>query len=41
MGFKELINSYNYYYPENQIVIENLPDYDLLMKDGVGKYLNN
>ncbi len=41
MGFIELLNSYNMYYPEKPIVIENLPDYNMLMEKGVGKYLNN
>jgi hypothetical protein len=41
MGFIELINSYNYYYPEMQIVVENLPDYDMIMENGVGEYLKN
>ncbi len=41
MGFIELINSYNYYSPEMQIAVENLPDYVLIMENGVGEYLNN
>lgn len=41
MGFIELINSYNYYYPEMQIAVENLPDYFSIMENGVGDYLNN
>jgi len=41
MGFIELINSYNMYYPEMSIIIENLPDYNLIMEKGVGKFLNN
>mgnify|MGYP007023826002 FL=1 len=40
-GFTELINSYNMYYPEKSIVIENLPDYNILMEKGVGEFLNN
>ena len=39
--FTELINSYNMYYPEKSIVIENLPDYNILMEKGVGEFLNN
>jgi hypothetical protein len=41
MGFIELINSYNMYYPEMTVGIENLPDYNMLMENGVGEYLNN
>ncbi len=41
MGVIELINSYNTYYPEMSIKIENLPDYNMIMKEGVGKFLNN
>ncbi|NLE34541.1 MAG: succinylglutamate desuccinylase [Bacteroidales bacterium] len=41
MGIIELINSYNLYYPDKQIKIENLPDYDLIMEKGVGEFLNN
>lgn len=40
-GVVELINSYNLYYPDKQIVIENLPDYDMIMEKGVGEFLNN
>lgn len=40
-GVMELINSYNFYYPDMQIVIENLPDYDVIMEKGVGEFLNN
>jgi hypothetical protein len=40
-GVVELINSYNLYYPDMQIVIENLPDYDMIMEKGVGEFLNN
>jgi len=40
-GVVELINSYNLYYPDKQIVIENLPDYEMIMEKGVGEFLNN
>ncbi|MDF1558770.1 MAG: hypothetical protein P1P83_01050 [Bacteroidales bacterium] len=40
-GVVELINSYNLYYPDMQIVIENLPDYEMIMEKGVGEFLNN
>jgi len=41
MGFIELINSYNMYYPEMSIKVENLPDYNMIMEEGVGKFLNH
>ena len=41
MGFIELINSYNIYFPEQPIGIENLPDYNRIMEKGVGEFLNN
>lgn len=40
-GFLELVNSYNMYYPEKPVVIEDLPDYQGLIENGVGYYLNN
>jgi len=36
---KKLFSSYNLFY-EEQIEVENLPEYDLLMEKGVGYYLN-
>jgi hypothetical protein len=41
MGFIELINSYNMSFPDNQIGIENLPDYNTIMEKGVGEFLHN
>lgn len=38
-GFRTVLNVYNKSYPENPIVIENLPSYDELMANGVGHYL--
>jgi hypothetical protein len=40
-GFLELVNSYNLYYPEKPVIIEDLPDYQGLIEKGVGYYLNN
>ena len=40
MGFRELINSYNLAHPDKIIGIENLPDYETIMKKGVGEYLH-
>lgn len=40
-GFIELLNSYNLYYPGKSIIVENLPDYEVLMEKGVGEFLNN
>jgi hypothetical protein len=40
-GFIELINSYNIYYPERSIGIENLPDYNTILEKGVGEFLHN
>ena len=41
MGFIELIKSFNLTCPENEILIENLPDYNLMMEKGVGEFLHN
>jgi hypothetical protein len=40
MGFIELIKSFNMTYPEKEIGIENLPDYNSVMEKGVGEYLH-
>jgi hypothetical protein len=39
-GFMELIKSYNNSYPDKEIVIENLPDYNKIMEKGVGEFLH-
>lgn len=41
VGFIELLNSYNMYYPDTQITVENLPSYEEIMENGVGYYLHN
>ena len=41
MGFIELIKAYNASFPEKQIEIENLPDYNTIMEKGVGEFLHN
>jgi hypothetical protein len=41
MGIRELIRSYNDYYPDKMISIENLPDYNTIMEKGVGEFLHN
>jgi hypothetical protein len=40
MGFRELINAYNLSNPDKAIGIENLPDYETIMKKGVGEFLH-
>lgn len=41
VGFMELINSYNMYYPENPVLFEGLPAYEEILEKGVGSFLNN
>lgn len=40
MGFRELVNSFNKAYPGKSIGIENLPDYETIMKKGIGEFLH-
>lgn len=40
-GLVELINAYNMEYPDKTIELANLPSYDDVMANGVGKYLHN
>jgi len=40
-GFIELINAYNMNYPDKTIEVADLPAYEELMENGVGKYLHN
>jgi hypothetical protein len=39
-GIQEIINAYNELYPEKKVVVENIPSYDDLVKQGVGKFLH-
>jgi hypothetical protein len=39
-GIQEIINAYNELYPEKKVVVENIPSYDELVKQGVGKFLH-
>jgi hypothetical protein len=41
MGFIELVKSYNGTYPDKEIAIENLPDYNSILEKGVGEFLHN
>jgi hypothetical protein len=41
VGFMEVVNSYNMYYPEKQILFDNLPGYNEIMEKGVGNFLHN
>jgi hypothetical protein len=41
MGFIELIQSFNSMHPDQEIQIENLPDYSRIMEKGVGEFLHN
>ncbi|MFZ4619344.1 MAG: succinylglutamate desuccinylase [Bacteroidota bacterium] len=38
-GFKRLVESYNESHPENSATIEDIPEYNVVVVDGVGKYL--
>jgi hypothetical protein len=40
-GFMELIKSYNSAYPDKEIILENLPDYNKIMEKGIGEFLHN
>jgi hypothetical protein len=39
-GIQEIINAYNELYPEKMVVVENIPSYDELVKQGVEKFLH-
>jgi hypothetical protein len=39
-GIQEIINAFNELYPAKKIIVENIPPYDELVKDGVGKFLH-
>jgi len=39
-GIEELINAFNEFNPENEILVENIPPYDEIVNKGVGKFLN-
>lgn len=39
-GFQKLIAAYNEQFPERIAEIENLPAYEVIMKNGIGYYLN-
>lgn len=39
-GIEELINAFNEFNPENEILVENIPPYDKIVNEGVGKFLN-
>jgi hypothetical protein len=41
IGFMELIKSYNSAYPDKEIILENLPDYNKIMEKGIGEFLHN
>lgn len=38
-GFIYIINSFNEFHPEKQIIVSNIPSYSELIKNGIGKYL--
>jgi hypothetical protein len=40
-GIAEIINAFNELYPTQKIVVENIPQYDELVKQGVGKFLHS
>ena len=40
-GFMAIIRSYTEIHPENTVEISGLPDYQDLVENGVGRYLNN
>jgi len=39
-AFLELLNSYNGYYPDNEILISNIPGYSEIIENGLNNYLN-
>ena len=39
-AIEELINAFNEFYPENEVVVENIPAYGEIVNEGVGKFLN-
>jgi hypothetical protein len=41
VGFMELLKSFNSMYPDNEILLENLPDYNQVMEKGVGGFLHD
>jgi hypothetical protein len=41
LGFAELIKSYNSVHADKEIEIENLPDYNQIMENGIGEFLHN